>query len=468
MIRTKKVKDMKKHFFTMACAIAAMAFTACDDYDIIQTEYDDMLVNPERQTVTPPDVDADWQLELIPDVGRQADNVFVYKDLKYNNIFSRTTGWNGGCGGISTLLPDGSILWAFNDSYFGVVDAAERTRLSGNVPLNMLLVQRAHNGKVGETPADLIALADYVNWTDPNADGYLYSRTFMRHPNAKGKTEEAIARGEVDGDQAYRIGGAVVADGKVQMLWRGARVTTDNSNGVTMTQHSLSGAIPEGRYGTAVNDYKPQSGDFLAMAAEPSHLFITGSIPTGQAVLADADGHSYIYGVSGQNIFVARSQTHDLTSPWEYYVRDATTGVMRWQTTFPTADEVARSNIMANGYLAVHPTIFCDNGTYYMLTQAVANSTEVYLYSAAAPTGPFDNQVMLFNLPSFIDKVGITTYAQIGNVFAHPELSRSGELVVSACTKAGNTADNYTYAGSADFTRPFFFRIFNWKAAAGK
>jgi len=453
---------MKKLLFCFICICGCWGLFSCDDYDIIESENDEnMQVNPERQGATPPTIDADWQLELIPDVGRQADNLFVYKDQKYNRMFSRTQGWNGGIGGISTLLPDGSILWAFNDSYFGVVDAADRARVSGNMPQNALLIQRATNGKLGETSDDLISLADYVEWSDAASGKYLWGRTYMRHPNAN-KNDEQIANGEIDTGRAYCVGAATTVTGKLQIIWEGMTTLNGLIDGMTLTTHSLDGAIPTHRYNAQLNDYLPQSGDFLCQESKTEYL-VKGGTFFGQALCNGNDGHLYLYAAKSNNIYVARTKTLDLGSQWEYYIRNAETGIMEWQETFPTNVELTRSSIIDNGYVAIQPTIFFDDGIYYMVAQGGTNSTEVYVYTAASPVGPFTNQKLLFNLPSFIDKVGITTYSTISQVNTHPALSRNGELVISACTKANATADNFTYAGSADFTRPYFFRIFNWK-----
>ena len=454
---------MKKIIFCVICAIGGLSLTSCDDYDIVETEYDeDMQVNPARESVAPPTIEADWNLELIPDVGRQADNLFVYKDLKYNQMFSRTLGWTGGDGGQSVQLPDGNIAWIFKESYYGTVDATNRARIEANKPLNAILIQQAKGGKLGETQADLVGLADYVNWTDATADNYLWARTFLRHPDAKAKGAAAIERGEIDTDQSYQAGAAIADGNKLTILWRGARITTGIVNRTAMTTYSLSGAIPTGRYISQNNDYLPQDGDYMAQT-NINHEFVVGNIFIANTALKASDGHNYIYGISGTTLFVSRSQTTDLGSPWQYYVRNAKTGVMEWVDTYPTADEIARSGIMENGYVAVQPTVFEKDGTYYMVSQGSGNGTEVYIYSAPNPEGPFSNQQLLFNLPSFIDKIGVTTYGSISSVYAHPELSRSGELVISACTKAAATADNFTYPGSADFSRPYFFRVFNWQ-----
>lgn len=454
----KKFKSYASLLMLMTLAL----FTSCDDYDIIGTDYDeDMQEKPARESATPPDIKAEWDLELIPDVGRQADDIFVYKDLKYNKMFSRPLGWTGGDGGISTPLPDGSVLWSFNESYFGCVDATKRARLNANIPRNTLIIQHATNGVLGETQDDLICLADYVNWEDATAENYMWGRTYLRHPNGN-KSAEQIAAGEIDNTRIYRVGAATAASGRLQMLWFGTMAVTGKSNAITLSSHDLNGTIPTGRYTADLPDYLPREGDYMYME-DVKHLMISGSTMFGQSILTDGN-HIYLYGPSNNSVAVARTTSLDLSSTWEYYIRDAVTGQMQWQATYPSSDEIARSLIMANSYLVNNPCVFKKGDTYYMLSQGSGYSTSVYLYRSATPFGPFTDEKLLFNLPSYLDKLGITTYGQVSKVILHEELSRDGELVISACTSADDSNDNYLYAGSADFSRPWFFRIYNWES----
>ena len=46
----------------------------------------------------------------------------------------------------------------------------------------------------------------------------------------------------------------------------------------------------------------------------------------------------------------------------------------------------------------------------------------------------------------------------------HPALSRTGELVFSTNTDCSSFWDNFNAPGSADFYRPYFYRVFNWES----
>ena len=139
------------------CSIfIAASLSSCNDYDPVVVGYE----NSEEENgvvATPPDIKFEWELELITNVGQHNPNVFVYKDKKYDNLFTRNLGWNGGDGVLSTLLPDGNVFWSFNDSFYGVVESETRTRRSCSFPRNSLMIQtKGADGKLGETDNSLM------------------------------------------------------------------------------------------------------------------------------------------------------------------------------------------------------------------------------------------------------------------------------------------------------------------------
>ena len=150
-------------------SIALLAGGACGD------QQEPYYGNSE---VKMPQIDSEWNLELMPNRSGQYWKVFVYKDLKYNALFTRSLGWNGGDGVFTTGLPDGNIFWSFNDSFYGVINE-NRSRGNCSFPRNSIMVQTP-----GEKDENLVWLADYVQTNDPNADRYYQVRTHIRHPKA--------------------------------------------------------------------------------------------------------------------------------------------------------------------------------------------------------------------------------------------------------------------------------------------
>jgi len=408
-----------------------------------------------------PVIDPAWELEAMPFSTTQG-TAYAYRDLKYNKLFTRTRGWNGGDGVLTVGLPNGDVLWTFNDSFYGVVNAADRSRGSCNFPRNSIMVQRAHDGSLGETEKDLVWLADYVNWLNPSGDRYFHCRTHLRHPQGN-KTAVEIRAGDIDEDKVYWSGDGVVYDGKLQMVWVAVESTQLQSLGTALATYSLDGTVPTGRYLDTIPDYKPRQGDYLYMESV-SHGVNDNVVSYGSTICDEAgDGHLYLYGVNGFDVLVARTATMSLYSAWQYYVK-LEDGSWIWQDSYPDEATMKRSNIMASGDYGCHlPWVFRKGDWYYLTSQAPIFSTDVFIYRSRTPYGPFTDRRLLFRLPDHLDKIGAQQYHWLYMVNLHPALSREGELVFSTNSDADDFWMNFNEPGSADYYRPFFYRVFNWE-----
>ena len=291
----------------------------------------------------------EWELEAMTSA-TTSGTARAYKDLKYNKLFTRTRGWNGGDGVLTVGLPNGDVFWTFNDSFYGVVNASDRSRGSCSFPRNSVMVQRAHDGVLGETDNDLVWLADYVNWANRSADRYFHARTHLRHPGGE-KTDAEIAKGDIDQGKVYWSGDGTVYNGKLQMIWIGVESAELLNLDAALATYSLDGEVPEGHYLRSIPDYLPLEGDYLFRESHTPNKQI-GSCAYGSTLFEDEDGHTYLYAVENTGTVVGRSQTHDLYSPWQYYVKQ-TDGTWVWQDEYPTQEERRRSNIMASSDYAV-------------------------------------------------------------------------------------------------------------------
>ena len=110
------------------------------------------------------------------------------------------------------------------------------------------------------------------------------------------------------------------------------------------------------------------------------------------------------------------------------------------------------------------PWVFKKGDTYYMIGQSMWFGRDVLMFRSKHPYGPFVDQKTLFTLPEFLDKIGEQRYQHVYMVNIHPALSRTGELVISTNTDCYNFWDNFNAPGSADFYRPYFYRVFNWES----
>ena len=280
------------------------------------------LVHPES-TVPP-----EWELEYMPGSTTQ-QGVSAYRDLKYNRLFTRTRGWNGGDGVLTVGLPNGDVLWTFNDSFYGVVNAADRSRGSCNFPRNSIMVQRAHDGVLGETEKDLVWLADYVNWLHPSQDRYFHARTHLRHPQGN-KSLAEIAAGDIDEEKVYWSGDGVVCDGRLQMVWIAVESKALQNIGTALATYSLQGNMPTGRYLDTIPDYHPRPGDYLYRESV-LHDVNHNRVSYGSTICDEAsDGHLYLY-VSTSFHLGWRSSSTATVPIWKI---DAETGEIVWQVDY--------------------------------------------------------------------------------------------------------------------------------------
>lgn len=425
------------------------------------------VTRPDGSTDNPtvgPDIKPEWDLELMPDATRSGAAV-AYKDWKYNKLFTRTRGWNGGDGVLTVGLPDGSVFWTFNDSFYGRVNAADRSRGDCNFPRNSVMLQKATDGVLGETEDDLIWLADYVNWTDPSAERYFHCRTHLRHPDGE-KTVDEILAGDIDQDRVYWSGDGTIYDGKLQMMWMGTASKELRALGTNIATYSLDGTIPEGYYLDDIPDYLPKKGNYL-YREKVTHQINDNAVSYGSTLCEADDGHTYLYGTNGYGVLVARTATHDLYSKWQYYVRPEEGSEFVWQDEYPTAEQMERSQIMENNHACSMPWVFKDGDYYYMTAQGPYFAREVYIYRSKSPYGPFGEKRLLFVLPGQLDKLGPTAYHWLYMVNLHPALSRAGELVFTTNSDPDDFWKNFNDHGSADYYRPFFYRVFDWKSLFG-
>lgn len=425
------------------------------------------VTRPDGSTDNPtvgPDIKPEWDLELMPDATRSGAAV-AYKDWKYNKLFTRTRGWNGGDGVLTVGLPDGSVFWTFNDSFYGRVNAADRSRGDCNFPRNSVMLQKATDGVLGETEDDLIWLADYVNWTDPSAERYFHCRTHLRHPDGE-KTVDEILAGDIDQDRVYWSGDGTIYDGKLQMMWMGTASKELRALGTSLATYSLDGTIPKGYYLDDIPDYLPKKGNYL-YREKVTHQINDNAVTYGSTLCEADDGHTYLYGTNGYGVLVARTATHDLYSKWQYYVRPEEGSDFVWQDEYPTAEQMERSQIMENNYACSMPWVFKDGDYYYMTAQGPYFAREVYIYRSKSPYGPFGEKRLLFVLPGQLDKLGPTAYHWLYMVNLHPALSRAGELVFTTNSDPDDFWKNFNDPGSADYYRPFFYRVFDWKSLFG-
>lgn len=421
-----------------------------------------MTLMPARMDAQSLDLNNEALHGLVLDyLGKDSQNkgVEVYRDLTYWSFFTeRVKGWNGGVGATSTPLPGGNTFWAFDDSYFGLVsENRARTKNNNKVP-NAAMIQTGE-----DSDADFITLNTYLG-TDPTKKVYYNGRAFLRHPDAK-LSDAWINRGFTDTDHTYQLHDALVTRGDghdvLQLLVAGVDAT-DTIRETGLAQYSLKGSVGDEGYmqlEKLTKEVVPFTADFgISLLEDSTHVYVYGLVSTGS-----------LFG--GTYMVVARTLTRDLSSQWAYYIKDAD-GQWNWQTATPTLAELRRSNI-GGGLRPYDTSVFKYGGKYYLVTR-LDNAGNVYILQADYPWGPFSKRYRVYNFSQ--------SDGTVGRVNVHPQLSRTGELVLSYSmtpnattyyTKGSDdmavehnvTADarNYTDWESADLTQPHFVRVFNWQ-----
>lgn len=413
----------------------AFTFTACDDYGNAAIGYED-IVTEDTTEVTPPEIDSQWQLKIVSNNGQNDRRVFVYQDKLYDAMFSATTGWTGGDIVFSYRLPDGKIVWGARDSYFGVVDPKTRARnANANTVRTAMLIQ---DGDINNPkPSDLHSLNAFVQTTNPDAKDYYNGEELLKSPRTNRRYYPLIAN---------------YSDNQLHLLL-----------GYFATASST-------RYSTAKLDYnfngKPGDAGYLQLI-NSNETFNSNTLDLEQSQLID-DGYTYMYGSNVLNgnsqVLVCRVKDHKFDNKFEYYILD-TDGSYAWVDKMPDKTLAApRSNILADNGACQYPQVVKDGKYYYLIGQKYANGNAVYIWRSKSPAGPFTDQKTLFVVPEYIDKIGNRYYSNLTHVIMHQSLSRKGELVFSTTQTTTSGSDNFTYPGSADYLRPYFFRVFNWQA----
>lgn len=442
-----KIRNNKYLALAMV-AVACGGFTACNDtLDVVPLEY------KEDPNFAPPHISASWGLEEHPEMA--GDGVYAYKDIRYNKLFTRNLGWNGGDGVLTVGLPGGHVLWTFNDSFYGVLsDPETRTRGNCSFPRNSIMVESAVNGAPGGTEESLHWLADWIQTDNPDAPGYYKARTHVDHPLAVSYNDDGIAQ-----DYLYWSGDGTLVNGKLQLIWMGVHTP---GNGDMINQNAaLATYSLEGQPGDP-NYMKLESIDHNWIPENPYGY--------GSTLWECEDGHLYLYSSTGNGQFlgnvpiVARTKGSDLTTGVEYYVPDDL-GEMIWQDEYPSQLQAQNSGIAPDQGSVTMPWVFKKGDYYYMLAQSFPFVPELVIMRSENPWGPFTDKKVLLKFPNPLDELQVGQYNHIYMLNYHPALARDGEIVISTNTDCANFWDNFNSPGSADWYRPFFYRIFKWERA---
>lgn len=342
----------------------------------------------------------------------------VAPDPAWEAAFTRTDGWTGADGAASVPLPGGRTLWLFGDTFIGpVIDGrhAQGTTMVNNT----VAVQ-----PVGRDAAAPIAF----HWGPPNDKA---APTAWSVPGGEGFEKEWF----------WPAGGGVVADGRLLLFM--CRLGRRDAS------ETIWNFEPRGT--TLLTIDNPQS-DPASWRPVQHHLAplkdAKGKLVTwGASVLAEG-GMLTILGIDTTSVLdkrlvVARVAPHDVErfSAWWFWDGDG------WSADPAAAKPVA-------GPLASELSVFRlkSDGHWVMLYSELTLGPRILCRVARDLHGPWSKPVTLYECPEPATDKRLFVYAPK----AHPELSRSGEVLVSYCV---NSTDFWDVVANAAKYRPRFIRV---------
>ncbi len=307
--------------------------------------------------------------------------------------------WTGGDSTASVVLPDGRVAWLFSDTFLGTVNADGSRPANTPMVNNTLVVQDAGTNLVatrhGGTAAQPTAL---VIPTDP--------------------------------DEYYWVADGLVEGGSMKVLYNSYRRTGEGNLDYEITGTALATFALPGLTLSGVVD-----------------LPLGSDIGWGSALLEEG-GFTYIYGTSSGEAgtrlgHLARVPTGGLGGAWQF-----------WNGTTWSATESDAAVLLSGVGTAYGVQRF---GTEFVLVTQDTNlvfNPQVFAYRAPSPTGPFSDPVPLLVTPEAEPGTSVIVY----DARVHPELARSGKLLVSYNVNSLNNADNFS---DARLYRPRFVE-FDW------
>jgi hypothetical protein len=298
-------------------------------------------------------------------------------------------GWAAADGTYSTTGPGGVVIWMFNDTFLGPVNKDESLPRSAGFVHNSIVLGLPKTGR----PLVTITAGS------------------LQHPKSLvGATVTAPPWNPAGTNSRWYWNGDGIVEGDKLRIMEYAQKPTDD-------------APP---WNFAWTDTQIATFSLTTMKLESvTPSYDEAGISWGVELMRCGDW-TYIYGVEGGNMHVARAKVGHLAErSWQF-----------WTGTGWTADPTKSAALIDNigSSYAVTPV-----GGYYLLTTSDHYlGDKLYVATAPSPTGPFTNRTEIFTAP----EAGGNIYAPY-NIAAHPEISKPGHLVISYNVNSQKIDDLY-------------------------
>jgi hypothetical protein len=325
------------------------------------------------------------------------NNVLVSRNTTYNGYFTRYgNGWTGSDATYSIPLDSQTNLWLFGDTFLGTVNP-DRSRPVSAFIRNSVVLQ------VGDE------FTTFHDGTESSPEAFL---------------------SPLESDWWYWPGHGQINNGQLQIVMFAFGATGE-----------------PGMFGFEYKaiDLITLSLPGLEEVSRQRKMLFQGT-NYGATLLKDG-GYTYIYGShkgdSGfeKTLHIARIPGTDLTQEWEFYTGDGS-----WSTQVSESKSVFSS--VSDQFSIIHRP-----KGYYLMTQNIFLGPQLYLYSGASPTGPFENELTIYCTPE--TGGDIITY----NAFVHEQLSTEDNLFISYNNNSLNFQDLFD---DADNYRPHFVNVKGW------
>jgi hypothetical protein len=314
-------------------------------------------------------------------------------------------GWAASDGTYSAELPGHRVVWLLNDTFMGPVNADE------SLPLGNAFV---HNSAV-------------LGGRDGLPDTTVTAGTHEHPESLVGATVTAPPWDPSGTNDHWYWNADGIVDGGKLRVFEAAQAPTDGP--------------PPFNFEWTGMDIATFSKDLKLESVTPTYS--QGNVSWGVELMRSG-GYVYIYGAEGvpfnKYMHVARARAGHLADhDWEFFTGDG------WSHD-PTASARILDNVGSS--YSVTPV----DGHFVLTTSDATLGNKIYVATADSPTGPFTNRTAVYTAPE-ASQSGI--YAPY-NIAAHPELSRSGELVISYNV---NTWSIYDIYANVNNNRPRFLDL---------
>lgn len=280
--------------------------------------------------------------------------------------------WTGAGGTTSVALPDGRVVWLFSETFLGTVNVDHSRPMYSPMVNNTMVVQEGTQLTTtlhGGTP------------TEPRA---------------------LVAPTGQDGQFFWSADG-IVEDGKLKVFYNRHRRNGTDTLDLELTGNAL------------VTFHLP-----CLTLASVEDLPLGSVVAWGSALFTEGE-YTYIYGTSsapGRMKFahVARAPVDTLDGAWQF-----------WTGSTWSADSNAAARLLS-GVGTAYSVQKVD--TQYLLVTHENNllfDSQIAVYTATSPTGPFSGPQYVYTAP----EVQTGSKNVIYDVRLHPELARSGKLLLS-------------------------------------